>query len=94
MRRMEMVKTERDLEADELKHLGIGYFNLKNPKKGILYLNEAARLTELAKSRASRVLASESILHRAGEREAARWELGEPVVLRGRPGPTRIAAPA
>ncbi|MGC2238809.1 MAG: response regulator [Pyrinomonadaceae bacterium] len=44
MRRMEMVKTERDLEAGELKHLGIGYFNLKNPKKGILYLNEAARL--------------------------------------------------
>lgn len=44
MRRMEMVKTERDLEAGELKHLGIGYFNLKSPKKGILYLNEAARL--------------------------------------------------
>jgi CheY-like chemotaxis protein len=44
MRRMEMVKRQRDLEADELKHLGIGYFNLQNPKKGILYLNEAARL--------------------------------------------------
>jgi adenylate cyclase len=56
-------------------------------------VNEAARLTELAKSRQSRVLASESILARAGEREANRWRLGEPVVLRGRPGPTGVAAP-
>jgi adenylate cyclase len=57
-------------------------------------VNEAARLTELAKARPSRVLASESIIRRASEREAARWELGEPVVLRGRSEPTRIAAPA
>ncbi len=57
-------------------------------------VNEAARLTELAKSKPSRLLASEEILGRASDREAARWEVGEPVTLRGRPQPTRIAAPA
>ena len=57
-------------------------------------VNEAARLTELAKSRASRVLASESVLRRSSEREAGRWEFGEPVVLRGRSEATRVAAPA
>jgi adenylate cyclase len=56
-------------------------------------VNEAARLTELAKSRPSRVLASESILDGASERERRRWELGEPVVLRGRAAATRVAAP-
>jgi adenylate cyclase len=56
-------------------------------------VNEAARLTELAKTRPSRVLASESIVRRAAEREAGQWELGEPVVLRGRAEATRIAAP-
>ena len=56
-------------------------------------VNEAARLTELAKSRPSGVLASESIVQQAGEREARRWELGEPVVLRGRAEATRVAAP-
>ena len=56
-------------------------------------VNEAARLTELAKSRPSRLLASGTIVRRAGEREAGRWEFGEPVVLRGRSGPTRVAAP-
>jgi adenylate cyclase len=56
-------------------------------------VNEAARLTELAKSRPSGVLASESIVRRAGEREAQRWAFGEPVVLRGRAEATRIAAP-
>jgi adenylate cyclase len=56
-------------------------------------VNEAARLTELAKSRPSRALASESIVRRAADREARRWTLGEPVVLRGRPEATRVAAP-
>jgi adenylate cyclase len=56
-------------------------------------VNEAARLTELAKSRPSRALASESIVRRAADREARRWTLGEPVVLRGRPEGTRFAAP-
>lgn len=57
-------------------------------------VNEAARLTELAKSRSSRVLASESVISQATERERARWQLGEPVVLRGRELATRVAAPA
>jgi adenylate cyclase len=57
-------------------------------------VNEAARLTELAKTRPSRLLASEEIVRRASEREARRWEVGELVVLRGRSGPTLVAAPA
>ena len=57
-------------------------------------VNEAARLTELAKSRPSGVLASEPIVRQASEREASRWEFGEPVVLRGRSEATRVAAPA
>jgi len=57
-------------------------------------VNEAARLTELAKSRECRLLASEAIVTRAGAREAPRWRLGESLVLRGRSAPTRIAAPA
>ncbi|HEY2161858.1 MAG TPA: adenylate/guanylate cyclase domain-containing protein [Solirubrobacteraceae bacterium] len=57
-------------------------------------VNEAARLTELAKRRPSQVLASESIVRRAAQREAGRWEFGEPVVLRGRSTATRIATPA
>ena len=57
-------------------------------------VNEAARLTELAKTRPSRLLASEEIVRRASEREARRWEVGEPVVLRGRSCPTLVAAPA
>jgi adenylate cyclase len=57
-------------------------------------VNEAARLTELAKTNPSRLLASEAIVRRAGAHEAPRWRLGEPLVLRGRSEPTRIAAPA
>jgi adenylate cyclase len=57
-------------------------------------VNEAARLTELAKTRPSRLLASEDIVRRAGECEARYWEVGEPVVLRGRSAPTLVAAPA
>jgi adenylate cyclase len=56
-------------------------------------VNEASRLTELAKGRPERLLASEAIVRRAGSREGSRWELGEPVVLRGRSTPTRVAAP-
>jgi adenylate cyclase len=54
-------------------------------------VNEAARLTELAKRDNRRVLASCAALERAGEAERARWEPGEPVELRGRPGETRLA---
>jgi adenylate cyclase len=56
-------------------------------------VNEAARLTELAKASPSRLLASDAIVRRAGATEAGRWEFGEPVVLRGRSVPTRAAAP-
>jgi adenylate cyclase len=57
-------------------------------------VNEAARLTELAKNNPSRILASEAIVRRAREEEARRWELREPVQLRGRREPTRVAVPA
>jgi adenylate cyclase len=56
-------------------------------------VNEAARLTELAKSRPSRLLASEEIVRRAGAPEANRWTVGEPIVLRGRQAATRVAVP-
>ena len=54
-------------------------------------VNEAARLTELAKATPSRVIASEAILSRAAGAEAGRWRLGEDVQLRGRAEPTRLA---
>lgn len=57
-------------------------------------VNEASRLTELAKEKPSRLVASEAILRRAGEREVERWRLEEPVVLRGRSEATRTAVPA
>jgi len=56
-------------------------------------VNEAARLTELAKQRRPRVLASGSALRRAGADEAGNWELGDEVTLRGRAEPTALAAP-
>jgi adenylate cyclase len=55
-------------------------------------VNEAARLTELAKGDGG-VLASDSALESAAREEAARWEAGEPVELRGRSQPTRPARP-
>jgi adenylate cyclase len=57
-------------------------------------VNEAARLCELAKRGEGHVLASAAILTRAGQDEAAHWELGEETQLRGRHAPTRVAAPA
>jgi adenylate cyclase len=57
-------------------------------------INEAARLCELAKERPDRVLASEAALRKASTEEAARWRLGEQIVLRGRQAPTRLAMPA
>ena len=56
-------------------------------------MNEAARLSELAKERRPRVLASSRAIGRASTEEAARWELGEEVVLRGRSEPTALATP-
>jgi adenylate cyclase len=56
-------------------------------------VNEAARLTELAKSRPERVLASARTVQAAGEREARRWRLDGEVTLRGRAKATRLAVP-
>ena len=57
-------------------------------------VNEAARLTELAKQHDERLLASGEIVDCAGGAEAARWCGDGEVVLRGRERPTRIAVPA
>jgi len=56
-------------------------------------VNEAARLTELAKSHDARVLASEETVARAGQEERSRWETGDSVMLRGRTGATTLAHP-
>lgn len=56
-------------------------------------VNEAARLSELAKGRSERVLASEAALVRAGPEESAGWDLAEPAVLRGRSEATGLAFP-
>ena len=56
-------------------------------------VNEAARLSELAKRRGERVLASEAALERAGERERKAWEFTDSAVLRGRGRPTEVARP-
>jgi adenylate cyclase len=56
-------------------------------------VNEAARLTELAKTVPGRVLAAADAVGMAASDEPARWELGDPTVLRGRTVPTRLAVP-
>jgi len=56
-------------------------------------VNEAARLTELAKAAPGGVLAAERAVALARNDEAARWELGEARLLRGRAEPTRLATP-
>ncbi len=56
-------------------------------------VNEAARLTDLAKRRYQRVLASQRTIDAADPAEAAEWKLMERVALRGRKARTRIAAP-
>jgi adenylate cyclase len=57
-------------------------------------VNEAARLTELAKTTESRLLASEAALARASGVEERRWKVGREASLRGRTRPTRVAEPA
>ena len=57
-------------------------------------VNEAARLTELAKDKPQRVLASSAILDRASDDERSRWRDDGSVELRGRSRPTRLAVPA
>ena len=56
-------------------------------------VNEASRLTDLAKTTDGRVLASEAALEACAGEERERWELGDEVTLRGRARPTRLALP-
>ncbi|WP_103383541.1 adenylate/guanylate cyclase domain-containing protein [Pseudonocardia dioxanivorans] len=56
-------------------------------------VNEAARLTELAKSADGRVLASAAAVASASPDEATHWGLGDAVTLRGRCEPTTLATP-
>jgi adenylate cyclase len=56
-------------------------------------VNEAARLTELAKSDAGRVLASGAALERARDGERGRWEECDRVRLRGRAGESLLVRP-
>jgi adenylate cyclase len=56
-------------------------------------VNEAARLTELAKTVPGRVLAAGAAVDLADAAEAALWEDGGATVLRGRAEPTRLATP-
>jgi len=56
-------------------------------------VNEAARLTELAKLEEGHVLASAIAVSRAMDAEALCWEVGEIVDLRGRIAPTQLARP-
>lgn len=56
-------------------------------------VNEASRLTELAKDDDGQVLASEAAIEAASDAEARNWEVGEAVELRGRERETRLARP-
>lgn len=56
-------------------------------------VNEASRLTDLAKTTPGRVLASEDVLEACKGDECKRWERGDEVELRGRTRPTRLAFP-
>jgi adenylate cyclase len=56
-------------------------------------VNEAARLTELAKLEDDHVLASAVAVSSALDSEALCWEVGEVVELRGRTSPTQLARP-
>lgn len=56
-------------------------------------VNEAARLSDLAKTSAGRVLASEAVLELAHLAESDEWTLGGSVTLRGRSRPTRLGLP-
>src|ERR1700751_5784857 len=56
-------------------------------------VNEAARLTELAKLEPGHVLASAIAVSGALDAEALCWDVGEVVELRGRSAPTQLARP-
>src|SRR5690606_22866555 len=57
-------------------------------------VNEASRLTELAKDHPGRTLASGSALYFAEESEQRNWTAGEEVQLRGRRRKTRLSWPS
>ena len=57
-------------------------------------VNEAARLTELAKDLEPRVAASASLVGQAGPEERERWRVQDEVTLRGRGEPTCVMVPA
>jgi adenylate cyclase len=56
-------------------------------------VNEASRLTDLAKTRPERLLAAAALLQDAEATETAYWCTEEAVALAGRPEATRIAVP-
>jgi adenylate cyclase len=56
-------------------------------------VNEASRLSDLAKQRPERVIASDAALRLAAPAVAAQWSLTGSVVLRGRDAPTGLAHP-
>jgi adenylate cyclase len=56
-------------------------------------VNEAARLSDLAKQREMTVVASDAALGRADPNESERWSVTERTVLRGRLEATAIASP-
>ncbi|MCU4183706.1 adenylate/guanylate cyclase domain-containing protein [Acidiferrimicrobium sp. IK] len=56
-------------------------------------VNEAARLTDLAKHRPTRMLASRSVVEAAGATGAG-WVAAGSQILRGRPTPTHLCEPA
>jgi adenylate cyclase len=57
-------------------------------------VNEAARLSERAKRRPERLLASGAAVECARDDEAVRWEIGPSEILRGRDEPTPLATVA
>jgi adenylate cyclase len=56
-------------------------------------VNEAARLTELAKSAPARLIASMTAVNEAAPAEAAHWQPDSEVTVRGRSSPTHLAVP-
>ena len=56
-------------------------------------VNEAARLTELARDKPGRLLASANTVEVAGEPEASHWRPAGEVTLRGRDRPTPLTVP-
>lgn len=56
-------------------------------------VNEAARLTEVAKSVEGGVVASGAVVERASAEEAERWRFDGATILRGRVEETRLAVP-